>query len=105
MSTPWIAVGRYKLRPEPRIACLNLVLVFTLVCATLLLGTAEGRSLPSLADSGSLQARAACRSNSSQPLHHVKVKHAKTDSEASLGPAPVSGGPRKATQPAVALDH
>lgn len=100
MSIPWI--GRCKLRPAPRIACINLVLVFTLACATLLLGAAEGRSRPSLADSGSHHAKTYWRSNSRQPLHHFKVSHA---SEASQGPTPVERAPRKATQPAVALDH
>ena len=51
-----IAIGQCKLRPEPRIACLNLVLVLMLACASLVFGPAEGRSVPSLGARGFLPA-------------------------------------------------
>ena len=67
MSTRWIAAGRYKLGPESRIACANLLLAVLLACATLVLGPVGGRCALGLATWGFLHAKSALRSNALLP--------------------------------------
>ena len=67
MSTYWIAAGRYKLGPESRIACTNLLLAVLLACATLVLGPVGGRCALSLATWGFLHAKSALKSNALLP--------------------------------------
>jgi hypothetical protein len=79
MSTRWITAGRYKLGPESRIACANLLLAVLLACATLVLGPVGGRCALSLATWGFLHAKSVCRSNPSATAAAFGARHAKTD--------------------------
>jgi hypothetical protein len=101
MSTHWIAIGPYKLGPESRMACANLLLVVLLACATLVLGPFGGRSILSLVAWCFLHAKLALRSNPLQLLQHVRARHFKTDFTQSQ--AGVSGDPR--SQPILVLDR
>ena len=101
MSTDWIAAGTYRLGPESRIACANLLLVFLLACATLFLGPFGGRSILSLVAWGFLHAKLAVRSNPLQRLQHVRARRAKTDfTQPRTG---ASGDPR--SRPVLVLDR
>ena len=79
MSTHWIAAGRYKLGPESRIACANLLLAVLLACASLVLGSVGGRCALSFATWGFLHAKSALRSNALLSQRHDRARHAKTD--------------------------
>ena len=83
MSVSWRAIGQRKLRPEPRIARFSLVLVHMLACASLILGTTEGRPVPRVGAQGLLQAKAACGSKRRPPMHYAELPHAKTDTKQS----------------------
>jgi hypothetical protein len=101
MSTHWIAAGRYKLGPESRIACANLLLVVLLACATLFVGPFGGRSILKLLAWGFLHAKLVVGSNPLQRLQHVRARHAKTDF--TQPPAGTSGDPR--SRPILVLDR
>ena len=77
MSSHWFQIGRHKLRPEPRIARLNLQLVFALAFSSLLLGSTTGRSVPSRAHRGLHESRSAC--GPKHPLEDVTVELGKSD--------------------------
>ena len=98
MSTRWIAAGQYKLGPESRIACANLLLAVLLACATLVLGPVGGQCALSLATWGFVHAKSALRSNALLPQQRERVRHAKADIKQSR--AGVS--PDQRSQPIVA---
>ena len=98
MSTDWIAAGTYRLGPESRIACANLLLAVLLACATLVLGPVGGRCALSLATWGFLHAKSALRSNPMLPQQHERARHTKADIKQSW--AGVSAAQR--SQPIVA---
>jgi len=82
MSTHWFPLGLFKLKPAPRIACLNLLLVFALACATLLLGTPAVRSVPSRDHGGLLHVKSACMQPRQAARHH-RARGGRSESEQS----------------------
>jgi len=77
MSRHWFPLGRHNLRPEPRIARLNLILMFALAFASLLLGSTAGHSVQSRVHRGSHQSRSAC--GPQHPLQQVTVALGRSD--------------------------
>jgi len=87
MSTHWIRVGRCKLRPDPRIARLNLLVMLALACLGLRLDGAGGRPIQGIATRGAPLQRD-CRPLPRRPLQHPRMRSAGTDGEQSWAGAP-----------------
>ena len=77
MSTLWFPLGRCKLRPEPRIAGLNLLMVFALAFASLLVGSTAGRHVQGRAHRSPHHSRLICGSR--PPLEHVTAEPGRSD--------------------------
>lgn len=86
--------GRLKLKPEPRIAFLNFVLVAALAGASLLPGITHGRAFNSFTAHGVRQSAFCCTSAGQRPQHNSGSQHA-----GGRGKRPEDAVPRAAARP------
>lgn len=86
--------GRLKLKPEPRIAFLNFVLVAALAGASSLPGITHGRAFNGFTAHRVRQSEFCCTSADQRPQHNSGARHAE-----GRGKRPEDAAPRPATRP------
>lgn len=86
--------SRFKLKPEPRIAFLNFVLVAALAGASLIPGITHGRAFNSFTAHRVRQSTFCCTSAGHRPQHNSDSQHA-----GGRGKRPEDAVPRAATRP------